>query len=117
MHPDLGARNALIKSWDPELLSAEAQYGEAELLVVLEDLCVEDCSCLDKIGERDQIEARHDIGRRSSRHDVTIRHHDHGTGQTCDLWHRMADIDNRHLRLVVEALQVRKDLSLTRVIE
>ena len=117
MHPHLGAETALVESRNPEPASAEAQYGEVKLLVVLEDLCFEDCPCLHKIGERDQIQARHDVGGRSRRYDATIRHHDHGTRQTRNFRHRMADIDNGHFGLVVQALQIRKDLSLARFIE
>jgi len=70
-----------------------------------------------EVGERRQIQARHNLRGGARRCDTAIHHHDNGGRETRDLRDRMADVDDGHPDLVAETFEIRQDLVLARIVE
>ncbi len=72
---------------------------------------------LETARHRIELGAPHNLLQRSDRPHPAVRDQYDRTGQPRHLGDRMADIDDRHTRLVAQALDIREDLILTLGIE
>ena len=100
-----------------QLAGGGCEHCQPERRIVRGHAGGEDRAGFGPSGQREKIDAAHDLRGRPDRRDLPIRHHDNGRRQPRHLGDRVADIDDRHLHHVAQPLDVREDLGPAAFVE